>query len=260
MSSTYSYSSWLAHQRRASSNRGKQGLSISSQLSHRFVLFGTDFSGGRMVIDLLRRVADARYGSLPPTWAVEPLLKHRLFFPLRHIQRQRLACSDYLFGFKLSASDLMATHCMSQPDRFVTLLYERGYKIIHLQRCDLMRHAIAMLKARQPQRRHVDPQALIAVLKQLDEQRIAEAAIVAQVPHLTITYESELVDPNVHDSTAQRLCRFLALQPQQSVQPPIKLVHQKITDLIANYDEVQATLERSDYAYVLSEASAKRAR
>ena len=256
MSSTYS-SSWFAYQRRALGNRGKQGLSTSLQPSHRFVLFGTDFSGGRMVVDLLRRVADARYGCLPPTWAVESLLERRLFFPLRHIQRHRLACADYLFGFKLSASDLMATHCMSEPDRFVTLLYERGYKIIHLQRCDLMRHAIAMLKAQQPQHRRIDPQALIAILKQLDEQRIAEAAIVAQVPHLTITYESELVDPNVHDVTAQRLCRFLALQPQQSVQPPIKLVHQKITDLIANYDEVQATLERSDYAYVLTEASAK---
>ena len=256
MSSTYS-SSWFTYQRRALGNRGKQGLSTSLQPSHRFVLFGTDFSGGRMVVDLLRRVADARYGCLPPTWAVEPLLERRLFFPLRHIQRHRLACADYLFGFKLSASDLMSTHCMSEPDRFVTLLYERGYKIIHLQRCDLMRHAIAILKSQNPSQRHIHPPALIATLKQLDEQRIAEATIVAQVPHLTITYETDLLNPNVHNATAQRLCRFLSLQQQQQVNCTMKLVHQSIPDLVANYDDVCAALEHSDYAYVLTEASAK---
>ncbi|MEM8613670.1 MAG: hypothetical protein AAGF93_16725 [Cyanobacteria bacterium P01_H01_bin.105] len=229
-----------------------------SQPSHRFVLFGTEFSGGRIMIDLLRQVAaDAQYSPLPSTWTVDPLLDQKHFFPLRHIQRHRLACSNYLFGFKLSATDLIATHGMNEPSRFMAILYEQGYKVVHLQRRDLMRHAIAVLKARQLRNPYIDPQALLATLRHLDEQRIAEAAIVSQVPHLKIIYETDLIDPNIHNATAQRLCRFLSLQQRQQTQYSMKLVHQQISDLIANYDEVCATLERSDYAYVLTEASAK---
>ncbi|MBT9313544.1 hypothetical protein IXB28_15120 [Leptothoe kymatousa TAU-MAC 1615] len=228
-----------------------------SQPTHRFVLFGTEFSGGRLVIDLLRRVADARHGPLPSNWKVESLLAHRHFFPLRHIQHHQLACPDYAFGFKLSAADLIATHQMSEPHRFMELLHKQGYKVIHLQRRDLMRHGIAVLKAQQPKVQTINPTELIATLKHLDEQRVAEAAMVAMVPHLTITYETDLLDPNVYKATAERLCHFLDLKQRQRAQYPVKLVHRSITDLMTNYDEVQAALKQSDYAYVLTGASAK---
>lgn len=246
---------WFAHQFQSLINSRR--LSAMSQPAHRFVLFGTDFSGGSLVIDLLRRVADARYGPLPPSWTVESLLKQRHFFPLRHIQRHQLACPDYAFGFSLSAVDLMITHHMSEPHRFMDLLHGQGYKVLRLQRRDLMRHGLAILKSKQPNNRSVNPADLITTLKQLDEQRIAEAAIVAQVPHLTITYETDLIDPNVHNTTAQRLCQFLDLKQRQRAYYPIKLVHQSISDLMDNFEEVRTALEKSDYAYVLTAASAK---
>lgn len=253
---------WFTHQIQTLINRDQRSFTTTSQPSYRFVLFGADFSGGQQVIDLLRRVADARYGPLPDTWTVEPVLKRRQFFPLQHIRYHQMLCSDYMFGFKLSAADLMVTHKMNEPGRFMDLLYDQGYKFIHLQRCDLMRHGIAILKAQQAnhtnsKRAHIDPQALIAILKQLDEQRLAGATIVGQVPHLTINYEADLLDPNVHNATAQRLCRFLSLKQRQQVKYAIKLVHHRISDLVENYDEVCAALERSEYAYVLTEASAK---
>ncbi|NEQ51446.1 MAG: lysine N(6)-hydroxylase/L-ornithine N(5)-oxygenase family protein [Leptolyngbya sp. SIO3F4] len=254
------YSSWFAQQLQTFINR--QGrLNTMSQPPYRFVLFGTGFSGGRLLVDLLRRVADARHGPLPETWDIDWLMRRRHFFPLRHIQRHEMDCADYLFGFKLSSVDLMVTHGMNEPHRFVELLYEQGYKLIYLQRQDLMRHAIAILKAQQPKdhsnSRRIDPQLLIATLKRLDDQRIAEATIIAQVPHLTLTYETDLIDPNVHEATAQQLCRFLSLKQRQQPQYCVKLVHQRISDLVANYDEICSSLEQSDYAYVLNESSAK---
>lgn len=228
-----------------------------SQPSHRFVLFGTAFSGGHFLVDVLHRAVDARYGPLSATWTVESLLEQRHFFPLQHIRRHGAACSDYLFGFRLSALDLMVTHGMGEPHRFMALLQDQGYQVIHLQRRDLMRHAIAILKSKNPTNLHIDPQRLISTLKQLDEQRIAEATIMAQVPHLTITYETDLLNPNVYNLTAQRLCHFLSLKQRQPVNFAMKLVHQSVSDLVSNYDEVCAALEHSDYAYVLSEASAK---
>ncbi len=252
------HSSWFAHQLQGLINRGNRSLTSMSQPSHRFVLFGTAFSGGHIAIDLLQQVViDASQGPLPPTWTIKPLLEQRHFFPLRHIQRYESACSDYLFGFSLSATDLIHTHGMNEPSRFMTILYEQGYKVIHLQRRDLMRHAIALLKAQHPHTHHINPQALIDTFIYLDEQRLTEAAIVSQVPHLNIIYETDLIDPNVHNATAQRLCRFLGLKQRRQVPYSIKLVHQRISDLISNYDEVCATLENSEYSYVLTETTAK---
>lgn len=249
------YSSWFAHQLQGLINRGSTAM---AQPSHRFVLFGTEFSGGPIAVDLLRQVVlDTHHGSLPSTWTLEPLLNQRQFFPLRHIHRHSSVCQDYLFGFKLSAADLTTTHGMDEPSRFMAILYEHGYKVVHLQRRDLMRHAIAMIKGQPPNSCHINPEELMATLKYLDEQRIVEAAIVSQVPHLKITYETDLLDPNIHNATAQRLCNFLALDRQQHTQCSIKLVHQSISDLVANYDEVCASLEHSDYAYVLTETTAK---
>lgn len=248
--------SWFAHQFQGLINLSYR--SLVSQPSHRFVLFGSEFSGRPILVDLLRQVvADAHKGPLSAKWTIESLLAQRHFFPLRHIQHRGAACSDHLFGFQLSAADLMTTHGMNEPSRFMAILYGQGYKVIHLKRRDLMRHAISVLKAQHPNSRHINPHALIATLRYLDEQRIAEAAIVAQVPHLTITYETDLLNPNVHNATAQQLCSFLALEQRKRVKHSIKLVHQRISDLIANYDEVCAILERSDYAYVLTEATAK---
>ena len=253
MPSTH-YSSWFAHQLQGLINRSHR----SAMPAHRFVLFGAGFSGARIVIDLLRQEAiDTRHGPLPPNWSIDSLLSRRHFFPLQHIQFCGLSCSNYLFGFKLSAADLMVTHAMSEPYRFMAILNRQGYQVIHLQRLDLMRHAIALLKAQQPTSRQVNPQALLATLRHLDEQRIAEAAIVSQVPHLSITYETDLLDPNIHSTTAQRLCRFLSLKHRPSPRPAMKLVHQRVSDLIDNYDEVHSVLEHSDYAYVLTAASAK---
>ncbi|MEA5463523.1 hypothetical protein [Leptothoe sp. PORK10 BA2] len=250
-------SSWFVHQLQTLLNRSQSSLTAMPQPAHRFVLFGTALSGGHLVADILHRSVDGRYGPLPNTWSVESLLERRHFFPLQHIRRHGAACGDYLFGFRLSAVDLMVTHGMGEPHRFMTLLHDQGYKVIHLQRRDLMRHAIATLKSKDPTNLLIDPQMLIATLKQLDEQRIAESSIVAQVPHLAIIYETDLLNPNVHTATAQRLCNFLALQQRQPLNCAMKLVHQSISDLVSNYDELCAALEQSDYAYVLSEASAK---
>ena len=119
---------WFTHQIQTLINRDQRSFTTTSQPSYRFVFFGADFSGGQQVVDLLHRVADARYGPLPSTWTVESLLKRRQFFPLQHIRYHQMLCSDYMFGFKLSAADLMVTHKMNEPGRFMDLLYDQGYK------------------------------------------------------------------------------------------------------------------------------------
>jgi hypothetical protein len=62
------------------------------------------------------------------------------------------------------------------------------------------------------------------------------------------------MNPNAYAATAQRLSKFLEIPPLQPAASPLKLVHQQLSDIVTNYDEVRQTLEVSDYAYLLSDS------
>jgi LPS sulfotransferase NodH len=228
----------------------------------RFVLFGAERCGSALLIDLLKRSAQVQCD--------RNLLTKPNFFPLWHIQRQALQSGTPVYGFKLSSQDLIKTQRLSEPGRFITLLHEQGYRVIHLRRQNIMRHAVALLKARSEAgirqrmarqlKRHpiqIQPEALIRTLQSLETQRLEEAAMLVDVPCLRLSYEADLLDSNHHDATARRLCQFLGLDHQPSPKPGLKLVHQQLADLIINYEEIYEALQSSDYAYVLASTPVK---
>ncbi|MEO1590582.1 MAG: hypothetical protein AAFU71_04730 [Cyanobacteria bacterium J06632_22] len=221
----------------------------------RFILFGGDRCGKSILVELL-----LQYGLVV---CDRNLLANRCFFPLWHLHRQALRSQVDLYGFQLSSNDVLEGQRLREPSDFLQLLHQQGYCIIHLHRQDIMRHAVALLKAQQPlavptlkrQPIEIPPDALLAQLAQLEQQRLEETAILAPVPHLRITYETDLLDPNQHPQTTQRLSEFLGESWSSQPRINLRLVHHQIADLIANYDEVRQALEQSDYAYVLSARS-----
>ena len=224
--------------------------------STRFVLFGAPRCGKSVLLELLQ--------SCEALTCDRNLLSHRSFFPLWHIHHHALRAQADLYGFQLSSQDLLTSQGLGEPGRFLQVLHDQGYRIIHLHRQDMMRHAIALLKAQQPIDVHtlkrqpieVCPTALVQQLTQLEQQRLEETAMLTEVSHLRITYETDLLDPNRHAHTVGQLNDFLGThwqpQNQTTLRPNIRLVHQKISDLIINYDEVRQAVAQSDYPYVLS--------
>ena len=223
----------------------------------RFILFGGDRCGKSILLDVL-----TQYGQVV---CDRNLLARRCCFPLWHLHRQAGRAQADLYGFQLSSQDVLVGQRLREPSQFLQLLHQQGYRILHLHRQDMMRHAVALLKAQQHFTRStlkrqpiaIVPDALLRQLAQLEKQRLEETAILATVPHLRITYESDLLDPNLHGRTVQRLSDFFEADWPQQPAPGLRLVHQQIADLIANYDEVHQAVAQSDYAYVLSPRSMK---
>ena len=217
----------------------------------RFVVLGT--GGSHLLGELLRRTVWTTQGRLPQSWMIRTLLDQRQLFPLHYIQRCALETTLPLFGFQVSVSELLMVHRMAAPQQFMQRLYHQGYRIIHLQQQDLLRYAIALLKATTAcPRPRIHPARLLSILQQLEEQRLTEAAMVAQLPHLSLTYETELLDPGSYPRTVPRLGNFLHLDCRLRPPYPLRLVHQRLADLVSNYDELCTALAASDYAYLLA--------
>ncbi|MEL6326340.1 MAG: hypothetical protein AAFQ61_05485 [Cyanobacteria bacterium J06626_23] len=236
-------------------NYGRRWLGQGQPPEIRFVVFGAERCGKSILIDLLQQ-----YGRVK---CDRNLLSTRYFFPLWHVHHHALHAKADLYGFQLSSQDLLSGQRLNEPGQFLQLLVDQGYHIIHLHRQDMMRHAVSLIKAQQSvdaptlkrQPIEVVPDTLLTQLAQLEQQRLEEKAILSVVPHLRITYETDLLDPNQHERVAHQLSSLFDTDWQPQPRSGLRLVHQQIADLIANYDEVRQALEQSDYAYVLSPQS-----
>lgn len=196
----------------------------------------------------------------------EDILSQVVRFPRTSVYQHVRQAAGEVYGFNMTVEQLRQVQRMADPNQFLQDLRRGGCRVIYLNRKDALRHAIAMLKTysvncrfdtTEPNKRSskltVDISELIACLKYLDNQRIEASAILHDVPHLSLTYEDDLVDLNSHEATAQKLSEFLEIPEIKPVGSALKLVHQQLSDIVENYDELCEGLEASDYAYLLTD-------
>ncbi|MEM6598750.1 MAG: hypothetical protein AAF635_11435 [Cyanobacteria bacterium P01_C01_bin.69] len=194
----------------------------------------------------------------------ENILSQTVRFPrLSVYQRIRQSMGD-VYGFSLTVEQLRQVQRLADPNQFLQDLRRGGCRIIYLSRRDVLRHAIATLRTysvncrfdgSEPSRSNkltVDVSELLACLKYLDNQRIEADAVVHDIPRLDLVYEEDLMDPNTYPNTTKKLSDFLEISDIKPAGSSLKLVHQKLTNIIENYEEVRKGIEDSDYAYLLT--------
>ena len=198
----------------------------------------------------------------------ENILSQAVRFPRLSVYQRIRQSYGQVYGFSLSVEHLRRVQTIPNPNQFLQDLHRGGCRVVYLQRRDVLRHAIATLKANSIQypfdqmdpshsskataKVKIDTQELFDCLKYLDNQRLEAQAILRDIPYLTLIYEDDLMNPNTYLATARRLTEFLEIPPLQPVGSTLKLVHQRLADIVTNYDEVREAVEASDYAYLLS--------
>ena len=258
---------------RSEKSRSKQSLSprlagswletfqsIMGSRSHKasFVVFDIGQSGCVMLSKWFRAHESITFQ--------EDILSRAVRFPRMSVYQRVRQARREVYGFNVTVEQLMQVQRMANPNQFLQDLRRGGCRIIALNRRDALRHAIATLKTYSVNCRFdaveqnvrsnkvtVDVSELIACLKYLDNQRVEASAILHDVPHLSLTYEDDLIDINSHVETANKLSDFLEISGIKPVGSSIKLVHQKLADIVTNYEEMCEGIENSDYAYLLTE-------
>lgn len=194
------------------------------------------------------------------------ILSKAVRFPRMSVYQRIRQSSGDVYGFSINVKQLREVQRLADPNQFLRDLHRGGCRIIYLHRRDMLRHVIATLRTytsdhnenfTHPQKQSkfiVDVSELIACLTYLDNQRLEANAILHNLPHLSLVYEDDLMDPNSYLTTAQKLSDYLDIPNLQPASSALKLVHQRITDIVENYEEIHSGIEASDYAYLLTDS------
>lgn len=222
----------------------------------RFVILTTGRTGSELLVSLLdshpRITCDSEILSIPRA------------FPRRLVlRRSALARSrGCAYGFKLVAEH---ARLQSPHDRagFLRGFAERGFRIVVLERRDLLQQAVSSVRGLETGHHHrardqveftpmrVDPVALLCSLAWFEDAGNFIRSALEGVPVLDVVYEDDLLEREAQQRTADRVCAFLGLPAAPVKTDLVKLTPRSIRDQLENFGEVAALLSQTRFARLL---------
>jgi LPS sulfotransferase NodH len=236
-----------------------KGLTAASnQATPKFVIYGQGRTGSELLCDLL--------SCHPLIHCDQEILFYHTFFPKLFVTGKQAASPRKVYGFKVKIYQLQEVqHC--EPRQFLSDLLAENWKIIHIQRENILRQGISLLTARQRKKFHIkskkqkpsdrkvwiDCDLLLRQMIDREAYQKADAEVLAGLPHITVTYEQDLLSEAQHQPTIDRICRYLEI-PIAPVQTTfVRLTPDKLSDLVENYDELVNVISKSPYAGYLED-------
>ncbi|MDJ0859214.1 MAG: hypothetical protein QNI90_05635 [Dinoroseobacter sp.] len=188
-----------------------------------FLIYGRPRSGTTLLVDLLDQVNGVRCdGELLHSMVVRPVGF------LRDLPK-RAGPDVQAYGVKLLSYQLMEVQRVIRPLAFFEHLTSMNYSIIHLKR-NTWDQTLSLAKAHHSgvyftkdtdtTNLRLDPEKFVGLLRWNEAMLDYENAVMAQVPHIEINYETHLEDAHRHQSTVDELCRRLSISAQSKVEAP----------------------------------------
>lgn len=166
--------------------------------------------------------------------------------------RGKLLQHKAIYGFKLHTK--LYHQQVAQPAQFLGRAAQSGWKIIHLERNVLFDQVISSLTANSTRRYFGHNQAneptvqlhipVDKFAKQLDLTITTcrrNRAFLADLPHLSIRYESHLADATSWPSTIAYICDYLSIPTVSTVKSDVmKPWRRPYAEMVVNYPELYA--------------------
>jgi hypothetical protein len=217
-------------------------------------------TGSGLLCDLLNLHPEIHcdYEILYPFLASRMKPKHLLVF-----MKSLIARTDAeIYGCNIKLDQLQSVH--ENPRRFVEDRHDEGWKIIYLKRLNILRAAISNFIAARHRRyslpkddgttlskTYIDCDELLNLLNWY--QRIAdqEAEVLADIPHLKLIYEEDLLDPTRHQRTLDAVFAYLGAGATAVQAKSARTGLDRLADYIENYEAVVMFVGRTQYARYL---------
>jgi len=221
----------------------------------RFIVFGRGRSGSTALVDLL--------DSVPNVWCDGEILCQRVLFPYAHVLAKCGNSKESIYGCKILSYQIRDVQPLANPQSFIQNLYKKGFKIIYLKRDNLLYHALSNIRARafgfhnkQSENQdfkkiNLDFNQLMRWLKSSEKLNEYEKLLLEDVPHLPITYEEHLGNPESHQSTVELICNFIDIECANAETKFRKVSPKTIRDSVENYDELVSFLKNTPYSKYL---------
>lgn len=221
-----------------------------------FVIFAQGRTGSTLLVDLMNSHDGVQCDGEIFGWPVR--------FPDAWLKAHRQRWPDLHYGFKVKPYQLSIDQGLD-PVAWVRRVHERGWKLIYLSRRNVLRHALSNMVAEQVGFTFrgvrpadsagitVDPEMLLGAMSVREEQREVEYAALAGVPHVSVCYEDDLLKPERHQATLDRLSDALGLPRARARAEVRRITSDDLRTTIANYDEVASAVGSTRWAPLLKE-------
>jgi hypothetical protein len=225
----------------------------------RFVLFSQGRTGSSLLESLL--AAHPRVHRSTEILSKRRRLGHLYLFLDAESRRTSLP----VFGAKVKIEQLDFQGV--EPRRFLSLLVERDWRIIHLWRRDTLRQAVSHFVRRHRGESHrkvdleeelrlrIEPAKLIEQIEIRQERLRRELVAVEDLPHAEVIYEDDLLRAERHQPTADRLFELLGVSSVPVSTRFRKVTPEDLPSLIENWTQVRDALAGTAHAHWLASVS-----
>lgn len=227
---------------------------------HKFIIFCSPRVGSGLLSNLLNSHPDIHVDDV----ILSSNRAKKLFLPIRYIKGYSMAFEKPVYGFKIHPDNLDYQNINTQ--KFLLKFQQAGWKIIHMKRTNILRQQISVMVAKQRNKWfdtvgyplinlmfYIDKDELINKIQSQSLEYYHENNILKQIPHLTITYEDDLLRAGQHQKTADRLFEYLGIESIPVTTKYKRTTTEKLSDFIENYDEIVSVLRKTKYAKFLDE-------
>ncbi len=226
----------------------------------KFIVLGQSRTGSTLLVDLINCHPEIQCEGelLQYDWGYMPsefMCKVLGYYPYPFFNyRYKLSKGNVVYGFKLFVYHLKKSH------KKIKKMTDDGWKIIYLQREGLLRQVVSAQIAKQTKTWHTkkgqdDPEYQvhlpISLLQQglSDRQQwcLRENLCLKDREYLKVVYEKELENSSRHQETAEKIFRYLGVDPCPVNSEFCKTDSRPYKEIISNYDEVIQFFQNSSF-------------
>jgi LPS sulfotransferase NodH len=223
--------------------------------ARRFVILTTGRTGSELLVSLL--------DSHPRITCDGELFAAHLRLPRLYVAARAASAGlhgAHAYGWKLLARDFRATQGVGPPDEYVGRLQADGYRVVLLERRDVLQQTISSIRAGKAGYHHrgagapkfevgpMDPVEVLVGIALVEESNAYVRKLAGEVPHLRLCYEDDLLEPANQQATVDRVCEFLELPSARAHSELVKVTPRQTRDLASNYDEIADLLAQTRFA------------
>ncbi len=231
--------------------------------SNKFVIFGRGRSGSTLLVNLLTNQNKVHCDN--------EILHDRLLFPRTYIDLCSSRYQSRVYGFKLLSYQVRDVQPISDPEKFLLSLYESGYKFIYLTRSNLVDHALSNINAKRKQKFHhrshegefkykpikVEIEEVFQRIQYSEELAKYEKNLLQKIPHLSLTYEDNLLYSECHQKTVDQVLELFNLPSKPVKTNLVKLMPLELSKMVENYEELIEAIKKSKYADFIRDNTSK---
>jgi hypothetical protein len=215
-------------------------------MPRKFVLFAQGRTGSTLLGDLL--------GAHPDVFFAHEILEQPVRSPRLKTAWLRGRHARHAVGFHVKIYQLTGAQGIADPGAWLRGMSSRGWRVVALRRHNLLRHVLSNMTAQAadryddrsgapaPVRLHVDADHLLHWMGKREQVGLDEDRALVGVPHLALTYETDLADAAAWPATTARVFADLGLEPLPVTSTLSRLNPGPLADLIENVDEINRAL------------------